>query len=115
MDKKDKRIRVLEHINEETRSINADLKKEKTCLHCNSGISAYCESCYQELISTNAKLQLDNTRIIHRLSNYIRTNKEEVEKKIRARGKGQNGIVTNRYKLFGRVEAYNEMLNFLDD
>ena len=39
--------------------ITGDL--EDTCLHCGSGEPKYCETCYQELISYNAKLQEDLT------------------------------------------------------
>lgn len=31
---------------------------ENTCLHCGNGKAAYCEECYQELISENMKLKL---------------------------------------------------------
>lgn len=30
---------------------------KKTCLHCGKNDANYCEDCYQELISKNAKLQ----------------------------------------------------------
>lgn len=37
-----------------------DFKKTvHTCLHCGSDTPLYCEKCYQELISKNAKLQLE--------------------------------------------------------
>lgn len=37
--------------------ITGDL--EDTCLHCGSGEPKYCETCYQDLISYNARLQED--------------------------------------------------------
>lgn len=33
--------------------------EKKECLHCGKNAAAYCESCYQDLISKNAKLQLE--------------------------------------------------------
>lgn len=54
---KDKRIAVLESVNEELNNINAELIEEKKCLRCNSSFASYCEDCFQELIGTNAKLQ----------------------------------------------------------
>lgn len=35
-----------------------ELEEKNNCLHCGSKEAAYCEKCYQELIGTNAKLQL---------------------------------------------------------
>ena len=32
-------------------------KENKECLHCGKGAAVYCEKCYQDLISENAKLQ----------------------------------------------------------
>jgi hypothetical protein len=57
LQEKNKRIAVLENINEELNNINAELKVDKMCLKCNSGFASYCEDCFQELIGTNAKLQ----------------------------------------------------------
>lgn len=37
--------------------ITDDLIDEDNCLRCGSGKPVYCEDCYQELISANAKLQ----------------------------------------------------------
>lgn len=34
-----------------------------TCLHCGNDTPLYCEKCYQELISKNAKLQLENEEL----------------------------------------------------
>lgn len=34
-------------------------EEKNTCLHCGSKRAAYCEECYQELISENAKLQTE--------------------------------------------------------
>lgn len=31
----------------------------KTCLHCGKNDADYCESCYQDLISENARLQAE--------------------------------------------------------
>ena len=31
---------------------------DNKCLHCNKNTPNYCEDCYQELITKNAKLQL---------------------------------------------------------
>lgn len=31
--------------------------KNRECLHCGKNAAAYCESCYQDLISENARLQ----------------------------------------------------------
>lgn len=42
---------------EETRKLNGT--KKNTCLHCGTGEAAYCEKCYQELISRNMKLQTE--------------------------------------------------------
>ena len=41
-------------------------KEDNNCLHCGKNSKEYCESCYQELISENAKLQLevDNYEIL---------------------------------------------------
>lgn len=39
---------------------NRNMLEENTCLHCGSGVPGYCESCYQELIGINAKLQKEN-------------------------------------------------------
>ena len=33
---------------------------KKECLHCGKGTADYCEKCYQDLISKNAKLQFNN-------------------------------------------------------
>lgn len=32
-------------------------KENKECLHCGKGAARYCEQCFQDLISENAKLQ----------------------------------------------------------
>lgn len=32
---------------------------KKNCLHCGHGFANYCEKCYQDLISENAKLQAE--------------------------------------------------------
>ena len=45
--------------------INA-LNSEKTvqkCLHCNEDTPLYCEKCYQELITKNGELQLENEEL----------------------------------------------------
>lgn len=45
--------------------INA-LNSEKTvhtCSHCGENTPLYCENCYQELISKNAELQLENNQL----------------------------------------------------
>lgn len=34
--------------------------ENKKCLHCGNDTPLYCENCYQELISKNAELQLEN-------------------------------------------------------
>lgn len=39
----------------ETKRLNGTM--EDSCLHCGNGEAAYCEKCYQELISLNMKLQ----------------------------------------------------------
>lgn len=45
----------------ETQAHNEEVLMEyfnrNTCLHCGKGKPVYCEDCYQELISINAKLQ----------------------------------------------------------
>lgn len=41
----------------ETKRLNGTL--EDNCLHCGTGEVAYCEKCYQELISINMKLQCE--------------------------------------------------------
>lgn len=41
----------------ETKRLNGTFKDN--CLHCGSGEAAYCEKCYQELISINMKLQYE--------------------------------------------------------
>ena len=33
------------------------LLEEETCLHCEKGVAAYCEECFQKLIAENLKLQ----------------------------------------------------------
>lgn len=38
-------------------------KTVHTCLHCNENTPLYCEKCYQELISKNAELQLENEEL----------------------------------------------------
>lgn len=49
-------------------------KKNDTCLHCGKGEPKYCEACYQNLISDNAKLQAKNMTVthtdIHNLATY---------------------------------------------
>ncbi len=40
---KDKRIAVLENINEELNNINTELQKENECLHCGENKANYCE------------------------------------------------------------------------
>ena len=35
----------------------------KKCLHCGNDTPLYCEKCYQELISKNAELQLENEEL----------------------------------------------------
>ena len=40
---KDKRIAILENINEELNNINAELKEDKVCLHCGKDKASYCE------------------------------------------------------------------------
>ena len=37
------------------------------CLHCNKNTSTYCEDCYQELITKNAKLQLTLERLKYKM------------------------------------------------
>lgn len=37
--------------------------KYKKCLHCGNDTPLYCEKCYQELISKNAELQLENEEL----------------------------------------------------
>lgn len=32
-------------------------RENKECLHCGKGAARYCESCFQDLISENARLQ----------------------------------------------------------
>ena len=34
-------------------------REKKECLHCGKKAAAYCESCYQDLISENARLQAE--------------------------------------------------------
>lgn len=56
-------------------SKRADLKieqmEEEKCLHCGKNIASYCESCYQELIGINAKLQYENTELKGNNDNHI--------------------------------------------
>lgn len=33
--------------------------EKKECLHCGKGAAKYCEKCFQDLISENAKLQAE--------------------------------------------------------
>jgi hypothetical protein len=40
---KDKRIAVLENINEELNNINTELIKDSICLHCGEEKAYYCE------------------------------------------------------------------------
>ena len=81
IEQKDKRIKVLEGINEELNNINAELKKDKMCLHCDSGLASYCESCYQELIGINAKLQKENKNIDVENKRYEKLIFEKIIKK----------------------------------
>lgn len=34
-------------------------REKKECLHCGKGAASYCEKCYQDLISENARLQAE--------------------------------------------------------
>lgn len=46
--------------------------EDNNCLHCGKNSKKYCEKCYQELISENAKLQLqvdEKARLLKRLEN----------------------------------------------
>lgn len=40
---KDKRIAILESINEELNNINAELIEDHKCLHCGLNKASYCE------------------------------------------------------------------------
>lgn len=40
--------------------MGTDNCKSKSCLHCEKGKPKYCEECYQELITKNARLQTAN-------------------------------------------------------
>lgn len=40
---KNKRIAVLEDINNKLNDINTEIIEDQTCLHCNSGKASYCE------------------------------------------------------------------------
>lgn len=40
---RDKRIVVLEDINNKLNNINAEMKEDQHCLHCTTGKASYCE------------------------------------------------------------------------
>ena len=57
-------LNELERLQKEIELENA-LENEKTvhtCLHCNENTPLYCETCYQELITKNGELQLENEK-----------------------------------------------------
>ena len=54
-------------------------KTVHTCLHCSENTPLYCEKCYQELISKNAELQLENEKIKTRIHYKI----EKCERKLK--------------------------------
>lgn len=60
-----KAVQMLANYIERLQKENA-LNSEKTvhtCLHCGNDTPLYCEKCYQELISKNAELQLENNQL----------------------------------------------------
>lgn len=47
-------------------------RENKECLHCGKGPAAYCEKCFQDLISENIKLQAErDIKIIKVYKNKI--------------------------------------------
>jgi len=46
--------------------------KSNKCLHCDEEEGVYCETCYQDLISENARLQLLNSGLIKERENIIK-------------------------------------------
>lgn len=58
-----KGYRELETNNYEQNNIINEYIEENKCLYCGKNAAGYCEECYQELIGTNAKLQLANKNI----------------------------------------------------
>lgn len=57
-----------------------DELNSKKCLHCGENEPNYCENCYQELITENAKLQAKNQELKEMLQHRIQyTNKLEEE------------------------------------
>lgn len=46
-----------------------EVKISNKCLHCGKEITKYCESCYQEIITKNAELQLENQNLKEKLQN----------------------------------------------
>lgn len=51
---------------------------KKDCLHCGKGTASYCESCYQELIGINAKLQKE----VKDLKEQLHKNDDDIERHI---------------------------------
>lgn len=54
-------LNELERLQKEN-ALNSE-KTVHTCLHCGNDTPLYCENCYQELISKNAELQLENNQL----------------------------------------------------
>lgn len=55
-------VQGIEDYNKMMNALNSE-KTVHTCLHCNEYTPLYCEKCYQELISKNAELQLENNQL----------------------------------------------------
>lgn len=63
-----------------------NVRNKKDCLHCGNETADYCEKCYQDLISENARLQwveTHNKKEFERLINKLRKDIDEQEEYIK--------------------------------
>lgn len=71
-------VQGIEDYNKMMNALNSK-KTVHTCLHCGNDTPLYCEKCYQELISKNAELQLENEKLKTRIHYKI----EKCERKLK--------------------------------
>lgn len=135
----------LVEIEAEHQKENGELRKEKICLHCGKNVAGYCESCYQELIGENAKLQLelkedkektlfkgidtgsgeDQTAFMRFIpENLIKFKLAEAEAKLKihieveGKARGNNKPIATyvkMQKLISEIEIYKELLGESND
>ena len=56
-----------------------NVRNKKDCLHCGNETADYCETCYQKLISENARLGLDIVKIKKAWDEWKREQEEYIK------------------------------------